>query len=181
MPARNSGVILTGRSSGGDSNNRGSRVLNTPVESSGLTDVTQRRIVNARRLSGGGSQSIAAGFVMGGSSQLRRSQIRTDISVALFHFRVYLTSKKGKCKATNEAVIRKYIGFKGSGQGAPYHVIREATILKGLHHPNIIRLFDVIHELYSVEFIYECLPRDLRTILDEKISTDYEDGSVCKK
>lgn len=89
---------------------------------------------------------------------------------------------KGKCKATNEAVIRKYIGFKGSGQGAPYHVIREATILKDLHHPNIIRLFDVVHKLYSVEFIYECLPRDLRTVLDEKCSPDYEAGpATCRQ
>lgn len=83
---------------------------------------------------------------------------------------------KGRLKGTGVEVIRKYIEYSKTGQGTPYHVIRETTILKGLQHDNIIRLFDVVQELHSVYLIYECLPRDLRTVLDEKCSADYVDG-----
>jgi len=39
---------------------------------------------------------------------------------------------KGRLKGTGDEVIRKYIEYSKTGQGTPYHVIRETTILKGL-------------------------------------------------
>mmetsp|Transcript_24614 Transcript_24614/g.64155 ORF Transcript_24614/g.64155 Transcript_24614/m.64155 type:complete len:369 (-) Transcript_24614:2863-3969(-) len=75
---------------------------------------------------------------------------------------------KGTLLTTQEPVIRKRTQFLQSGQGVPYHVVREVSILKGINHPHIVRLLDVIHEFDSVSLIYECLPRDLRSILDEK-------------
>lgn len=82
---------------------------------------------------------------------------------------------KGTLLATSEAVIRKRTQFLNSGQGVPYHVVREVSILKGINHPHIVRLLDVVHEFDSVSLIYECLPRDLRSILDEKMP-EYEPG-----
>eukprot|EP00035_Acanthoeca_spectabilis_P029767 m.6328 g.6328 ORF g.6328 m.6328 type:complete len:359 (-) comp3821_c0_seq1:142-1218(-) len=82
---------------------------------------------------------------------------------------------KGTLLATSEAVIRKRTQFLNSGQGVPYHVVREVSILKGINHPHIVRLIDVVHEFDSVSLIYECLPRDLRSILDEKMP-EYEPG-----
>jgi serine/threonine protein kinase len=62
---------------------------------------------------------------------------------------------------------------------ARYHVVREVSILKGINHPHIVRLIDVIHEFDSVSLIYECLPRDLRSILDEN-SPEYEPGPAVE-
>lgn len=82
---------------------------------------------------------------------------------------------KGTLLAALVPVIRKRTQFLQSGQGVPYHVVREVSILKGINHPHIVRLLDVIHEFDSVSLIYECLPRDLRSILDEK-SAEYMPG-----
>ena len=76
---------------------------------------------------------------------------------------------------TKTRVIRKDTHFLQTGQGVPYHVVREVSILKGVNHPHVIRLLDVVHEFDSVSLIYEYLPRDLRCVLDEKLPI-YEQG-----
>eukprot|EP00041_Stephanoeca_diplocostata_P019248 m.412244 g.412244 ORF g.412244 m.412244 type:complete len:357 (+) comp21252_c0_seq2:298-1368(+) len=82
----------------------------------------------------------------------------------------------GRLVATREQVIRKCTRYHGTGQGVPYHVVREVSILKGITHRNIIKLVDVIHEFDAVSLIYEYLPRDLRAILDERCSDEYVRG-----
>lgn len=42
-----------------------------------------------------------------------------------------------------------------------------------LKHPNVIKLLDIISGVDEVDLIYEFLPRDLRTVLDEKFSSSY--------
>jgi serine/threonine protein kinase len=50
----------------------------------------------------------------------------------------------------------------------PYHIVREVSILKGVDHPNVVRLVEVAHREDDVSLVYEYLPQDLRKVLDVK-------------
>ena len=50
----------------------------------------------------------------------------------------------------------------------PYHIVREVSILKGISHPNVVSLLEVVHKEVDVALVYEFLPRDLRDLLDRK-------------
>ena len=67
-----------------------------------------------------------------------------------------------------DKVIMKETDYGQLGQGIPYHTIREVSILRELNHPNVIRLIHMDHKVSSATLVYEFLPRDLRTVLEEK-------------
>ena len=52
-----------------------------------------------------------------------------------------------KCqnKETNELVALKKVRLENEDEGIPSTSIREISILKQLHHPNIVNLLDLIH------------------------------------
>ena len=58
--------------------------------------------------------------------------------------------------------------YSDSGQGVPYHIVREVSILKGVDHDNVVRLVEVAHKEDDVSLVYEFLPMDLRQLLDLK-------------
>lgn len=45
--------------------------------------------------------------------------------------------------------------------------IREISLLKELHHPNIVRLIDVVHTDRRLILVFEYLEQDLKKALDE--------------
>lgn len=48
----------------------------------------------------------------------------------------------------------------------PCTAIREISLLKQLKHPNIVRLFDVLHTEKKLTLVFEYLDSDLRKFLD---------------
>lgn len=52
---------------------------------------------------------------------------------------------KAKDKKTGELLALKKIRLEAEDEGIPSTAIREISLLKQLQHPNIVRLYDVVH------------------------------------
>lgn len=52
---------------------------------------------------------------------------------------------KARDRVTNEVVALKKIRLEEEDEGIPSTAIREISLLKELQHPNIVRLYDVVH------------------------------------
>jgi len=52
---------------------------------------------------------------------------------------------KAKDKKTGELLALKKIRLEAEDEGIPSTAIREISLLKELKHPNIVRLYDVVH------------------------------------
>ena len=51
-------------------------------------------------------------------------------------------------------------------EGIPSTAIREIALLKELQHPDIVRLYDVIHTDDELTLVFEYLDQDLKMLLD---------------
>jgi cyclin-dependent kinase len=82
---------------------------------------------------------------------------------------------KAQNRATQMVVALKRIRIDSEEEGVPCTAIREISLLKELKHPNIVRLFDVIHTEKKLTLVFEFLDSDLKKFLDSndgEISTD---------
>eukprot|EP01071_Lankesteria_metandrocarpae_P010320 Lankesteria_metandrocarpae@DN5325_c0_g1_i4.p1 len=61
----------------------------------------------------------------------------------------------------------KRMRLEAQAEGLPSTAIREIALLKELRHPNIVKLFDVIHSPKGLTLVFECLEMDLKQLLDE--------------
>ena len=52
---------------------------------------------------------------------------------------------KAKDKLTGDILALKKIRLEAEDEGIPSTAIREIALLKQLQHPNIVRLYDVVH------------------------------------
>jgi cyclin-dependent kinase len=73
---------------------------------------------------------------------------------------------KAKDKVTGEIVALKKIRLETEDEGIPSTAIREISLLKELQHPNIVRLFDVVHTERKLTLVFEYLDQDLKKYLD---------------
>lgn len=73
---------------------------------------------------------------------------------------------KAKDKKTGELLALKKIRLEAEDEGIPSTAIREISLLKQLQHPNIVRLFDVIHTDKKLTLVFEFLDQDLKKYLD---------------
>ncbi|KAJ1447940.1 kinase-like domain-containing protein [Pelagophyceae sp. CCMP2097] len=73
---------------------------------------------------------------------------------------------KATDKATGEIVALKKIRLEAEDEGIPSTAIREISLLKELQHPNIVRLYDVVHTDRRLTLVFEYLDQDLKKYLD---------------
>eukprot|EP00474_Spongospora_subterranea_P008681 CRZ09139.1 hypothetical protein [Spongospora subterranea] len=73
---------------------------------------------------------------------------------------------KAKDRLTGEVLALKKIRLSIDDEGIPSTAIREISLLKQLHHPNIVRLFDVVHTEKKLTLVFEFLDQDLKKYLD---------------
>lgn len=77
-----------------------------------------------------------------------------------------------------EVYALKEIGLEAEDEGIPSTAIREIALLKELQHPNIVRLYDVIHTESELTLVFEFLDQDLKKLLDT--CDKGLDATMCK-
>jgi len=73
---------------------------------------------------------------------------------------------KAHDRVTGEVVALKKIRLEAEDEGIPSTAIREISLLKELQHPNIVRLYDVVHTERKLTLVFEFLDQDLKKYLD---------------
>ncbi|XP_053327326.1 cyclin-dependent kinase 15 isoform X2 [Spea bombifrons] len=72
----------------------------------------------------------------------------------------YATVYKGISRINGQLVALKVISMKAE-EGVPFTAIREASLLKGLKHANIVLLHDIIQTKETLTFVFEYVHTDL--------------------
>ncbi|XP_074647716.1 cyclin-dependent kinase 14-like [Tubulanus polymorphus] len=78
----------------------------------------------------------------------------------------YATVYKGRSNLNNKIVALKEIRLQEE-EGTPFTAIREASLLKGLKHANIVTLHDIIHTRETLTFVFEFVHTDLSQYLEK--------------
>uniref|UniRef100_A0A4W3JZT8 Cyclin-dependent kinase 14 n=1 Tax=Callorhinchus milii TaxID=7868 RepID=A0A4W3JZT8_CALMI len=78
----------------------------------------------------------------------------------------YATVYKGKSKVNGKLVALKVIRLQEE-EGTPFTAIREASLLKGLKHTNIVLLHDIIHTKETLTLVFEYVHTDLCQYMDK--------------
>ncbi|RLM79802.1 cyclin-dependent kinase A-2 [Panicum miliaceum] len=85
---------------------------------------------------------------------------------------------KGKDLHTNETIALKKIRLEQEDEGVPSTAIREISLLKEMHHRNIVRLQDVVHNDKCIYLVFEYLDLDLKKHMDS--SPDFKNHRIVK-
>ncbi|XP_061693485.1 cyclin-dependent kinase 15 isoform X2 [Syngnathoides biaculeatus] len=78
----------------------------------------------------------------------------------------YASVYKGISRINGQLVALKVIQTK-TEEGVPFTAIREASLLKGLKHANIVLLHDIIHARDSLTFVFEYVQTDLAQYMNQ--------------
>lgn len=73
---------------------------------------------------------------------------------------------KAKDRVSETIIALKRIRLEAEDEGIPSTAIREISLLKELRHPNIVRLYDVVHTEKKLTLVFEYLDQDLKKYLD---------------
>merc|ERR1711879_965568 len=74
---------------------------------------------------------------------------------------------KARNRETDDIVALKRIRLESEDEGVPCTAIREISLLKELNHPNVVKLYDVIHTEKKLTLVFEYLDQDLKMFMDE--------------
>nr|XP_027199722.1 cyclin-dependent kinase 14-like [Dermatophagoides pteronyssinus] len=77
----------------------------------------------------------------------------------------YATVYKGFSNVLNRVVALKEIRLQAE-EGAPFTAIREASLLRGLKHANIVTLHDIVHTRQTLILVFEYVDTDLSQYLE---------------
>jgi len=69
---------------------------------------------------------------------------------------------KAQSKKTGGLVALKSIRLEDEDEGVPATAIREISLLKELNHPNVVRLYEIIHTENKLTLVFEYLDLDLK-------------------
>ncbi|MEE6490150.1 hypothetical protein FKM82_015787 [Ascaphus truei] len=78
----------------------------------------------------------------------------------------YATVYKGISRINGQLVALKVISMK-TEEGVPFTAIREASLLKGLKHANIVLLHDIIQTREKLTFVFEYVHTDLAQYMSQ--------------
>ncbi|XP_051705248.2 cyclin-dependent kinase 15 isoform X1 [Oryctolagus cuniculus] len=78
----------------------------------------------------------------------------------------YATVYKGISRINGQLVALKVISMN-TEEGVPFTAIREASLLKGLKHANIVLLHDIVHTKESLTFVFEYMHTDLAQYMSQ--------------
>ncbi|XP_075385413.1 cyclin-dependent kinase 15 [Tenrec ecaudatus] len=78
----------------------------------------------------------------------------------------YATVYKGISRINGQLVALKVISVNAE-EGVPFTAIREASLLKGLKHANIVLLHDIIHTKETLTFVFEYMHTDLAQYMSQ--------------
>lgn len=73
---------------------------------------------------------------------------------------------KALCRSTGRTVALKKIRLEAEDEGVPSTAIREISVLKELHHENIVNLLEVVHNDTKLYLVFEYLDLDLKRYMD---------------
>ena len=75
---------------------------------------------------------------------------------------------KAQSTKNKEIVAVKRIKFESQEEGIPSSAIREIALLKELKHPNIEKLYDIVHSQHTLTLIFEYCDWDLRRYMQSR-------------
>ncbi|XP_063093328.1 cyclin-dependent kinase 15 isoform X3 [Cavia porcellus] len=78
----------------------------------------------------------------------------------------YATVYKGVSRINGQLVALKVISMNVE-EGVPFTAIREASLLKGLKHANIVLLHDIVHTKETLTFVFEYMHTDLAQYMSQ--------------
>ncbi|KHJ44871.1 kinase domain protein [Trichuris suis] len=78
----------------------------------------------------------------------------------------YGTVFKAKNRNSHEVVALKRVRLDDDDEGVPSSALREICLLKELKHPNIVRLYDVVHSHKRLTLVFEYCDQDLKKYFD---------------
>ncbi|XP_049629298.1 cyclin-dependent kinase 15 [Suncus etruscus] len=78
----------------------------------------------------------------------------------------YATVYKGISRINGQLVALKVINMNAE-EGVPFTAIREASLLKGMKHANIVLLHDIIHTTATLTFVFEYMHTDLAQYMSQ--------------
>ncbi|XP_012510697.1 PREDICTED: cyclin-dependent kinase 15 isoform X2 [Propithecus coquereli] len=78
----------------------------------------------------------------------------------------YATVYKGISRINGQLVALKVISMNAE-EGVPFTAIREASLLKGLKHANVVLLHDIIHTKETLTFVFEYMHTDLAQYMSQ--------------
>ncbi|XP_012317499.2 cyclin-dependent kinase 1-like [Aotus nancymaae] len=87
---------------------------------------------------------------------------------------------RGRHITTGQVVAMKKIRLESEEEGLPSTAIWEISLLKELHHPNIVSVQDVLMQDSRLYLIFEFLSMDLKEYLDSTPPSQYMDSSLVK-
>ncbi|KAG1661036.1 Cyclin-dependent kinase 14 [Nymphon striatum] len=112
----------------------------------------------------GGEKSHRYSSAFGGNSPFGRTE--AYIKLEQLGEGSYATVYKGFSNLMSQIVALKEIRLQ-QDEGTPFTAIREASLLRGLKHANIVTLHDIIHTKETLTFVFEYVHTDLSRYLEK--------------